>query len=71
MNLKVVAEGIELDEQLNFLKQNDCDYAQGYLLSKPLPFSSIVENICKSFMINYSVTADDGQRLDRSSSMDV
>ena len=71
LNLKVVAEGIELDEQLNFLKQNDCDYAQGYLLSKPLPFSSIVENICKSFMINYSVTADDGQRLDRSSSMDV
>lgn len=33
---KVVAEGIETDEQLAFLSANDCHEGQGFLLSKPL-----------------------------------
>jgi EAL domain-containing protein (putative c-di-GMP-specific phosphodiesterase class I) len=38
-NLKyaVVAEGVETVEQLEFLKELQCDYMQGYLFSKPLP----------------------------------
>jgi diguanylate cyclase (GGDEF)-like protein/PAS domain S-box-containing protein len=37
LNLKVVAEGIELQEQLAFLKNNGCDIGQGYFFSKPIP----------------------------------
>jgi diguanylate cyclase (GGDEF)-like protein len=37
LNLKVVAEGVEREEQLDFLRQHSCDFIQGYLYSKPLP----------------------------------
>jgi diguanylate cyclase (GGDEF)-like protein len=36
MNLRVVAEGIETEQQLAFLKRRACDEGQGYLLSQPL-----------------------------------
>ncbi len=41
LNLKVVAEGVETSEQLEFLKLIHCDAVQGYLLSKPLPAEDI------------------------------
>jgi diguanylate cyclase (GGDEF)-like protein len=37
MNLKVIAEGIEEQHQYHLLQQLGCDYAQGYLLGKPMP----------------------------------
>lgn len=37
LNLQVVAEGIETEEQLNYLKNNRCEIGQGYFISKPLP----------------------------------
>ncbi|WP_160055140.1 PAS domain S-box protein [Shewanella litoralis] len=37
LNLKVVAEGIETEEQYQLLNALKCDYGQGYLFSKPLP----------------------------------
>jgi len=36
LNLKIVAEGIETREHLEFLKLNGCDYGQGYFFSKPI-----------------------------------
>ena len=36
MNLKVVAEGIETQEQLLFLKEKGCEVGQGYLYSPPV-----------------------------------
>jgi diguanylate cyclase (GGDEF)-like protein/PAS domain S-box-containing protein len=36
LNMRVVAEGIETQEQLDFLRENGCDDGQGYLLSRPL-----------------------------------
>ncbi|WHY67904.1 EAL domain-containing protein [Neobacillus sp. SuZ13] len=37
LNFAVIAEGIETDEQLHFLKENDCKIGQGYFFSKPIP----------------------------------
>jgi EAL domain-containing protein (putative c-di-GMP-specific phosphodiesterase class I) len=37
LKLEVVAEGVETQEQLNFLREVKCDGVQGYLLSRPLP----------------------------------
>jgi diguanylate cyclase (GGDEF)-like protein len=37
LHLKVVAEGVETHEQLQFLKDHDCDEAQGYYLGRPMP----------------------------------
>lgn len=37
MDIEVVAEGIETDAQLNFLRENRCHFGQGYLFSRPLP----------------------------------
>jgi sensor c-di-GMP phosphodiesterase-like protein len=33
----LVAEGVETEDQLNFLRRNRCEFYQGYLFSKPLP----------------------------------
>lgn len=39
MNIKVIAEGVETREQLDFLIQYDCDEIQGYYYSPPISFS--------------------------------
>jgi diguanylate cyclase (GGDEF)-like protein/PAS domain S-box-containing protein len=45
LQLKVVAEGVETSEQLNFLQMKDCDFAQGFFISKPVEINSIHEII--------------------------
>lgn len=37
LDKSVIAEGIETEEQLYILKELDCDFAQGYFFSKPIP----------------------------------
>jgi len=41
LGLKVVAEGVEVNEQLAYLVKNSCDYVQGNLLGKPAPIDSL------------------------------
>ena len=37
LNMKVIAEGVETVEQLEFFRAHKCDEVQGYLFSEPLP----------------------------------
>lgn len=37
LKLEVIAEGVETEEQYEFLKKQGCDRMQGYLLSRPMP----------------------------------
>jgi EAL domain-containing protein (putative c-di-GMP-specific phosphodiesterase class I) len=37
LRLEVVAEGVETEAQLRFLREQNCDILQGYYLSKPIP----------------------------------
>ncbi len=39
LQLKVVAEGVETENQLSILRKEQCNIVQGYLLSRPLPVS--------------------------------
>jgi EAL domain-containing protein (putative c-di-GMP-specific phosphodiesterase class I) len=41
LNLTVIAEGVENEKQLSFIKKHQCNIAQGYLFSKPLPVEEI------------------------------
>jgi len=43
LHLEVVAEGVETPGQLALLREFGCDQAQGYLISKPLPLTELVE----------------------------
>ncbi|MCI5131235.1 MAG: EAL domain-containing protein, partial [Candidatus Electrothrix sp. EH2] len=48
MGLKVVAEGVETEEQLELLKKMGCEEVQGYYFSKPLPPDGIADLLTKS-----------------------
>jgi len=47
LNMVVIAEGVETKEQLDFLKENNCDMAQGYFIGKPLPSKELMELLQK------------------------
>jgi len=49
LNCKVIAEGVEKKEELDFLMHQNCDYAQGYLFYKPLSsvdFEELLRHQC-------------------------
>lgn len=39
LNMKVLSEGVETQKQIEFLKEIDCDFVQGYLYAKPMSIS--------------------------------
>jgi diguanylate cyclase (GGDEF)-like protein len=45
LKLKVVAEGVETEEQLAFLRDHGCHAMQGFLYSKPLPAAEVAQFI--------------------------
>ncbi len=52
LNMEVIAEGVETEEQLNFLKSQFCDEVQGFLFSRPMPADELTKllNSRKTFM---------------------
>jgi diguanylate cyclase (GGDEF)-like protein/PAS domain S-box-containing protein len=51
LGMKVVAEGVETADQLAGLKALDCQFGQGYLMSKPLPSTAIPDLIASSGLV--------------------
>lgn len=47
-NMKVIAEGIETEDQLELLRQKKCDFGQGFFFSKPLPAKRVYSIRCNS-----------------------
>jgi EAL domain-containing protein (putative c-di-GMP-specific phosphodiesterase class I) len=43
LNLSVIAEGVETEGQLNFLRHHLCDEIQGFYISKPLPYQEFTD----------------------------
>lgn len=43
LNLRVIAEGVETQEQLDFLRDRQCDEKQGYLISRPVPAAEFAQ----------------------------
>ena len=57
LGLRVLAEGVETQEQLDFLREHGCEEIQGYLLSHPLPPDQFLQFIAKH------VATDAGRRF--------
>lgn len=47
LGLETIAEGVETEEQYDYLKKVNCDNIQGFLLGKPMDSASIIELIKK------------------------
>ena len=43
LGLKTLIEGVETEEQFEFIKNLGCDYCQGYLFSKPIPTDEMIQ----------------------------
>jgi PAS domain S-box-containing protein/diguanylate cyclase (GGDEF)-like protein len=48
LRIKVIAEGVEEQQQAQCLRLMRCDQIQGYLISKPVPFDEMTELLCAS-----------------------
>jgi EAL domain-containing protein (putative c-di-GMP-specific phosphodiesterase class I) len=51
LKLEVVAEGIETEAQLNFLRERKCDFGQGYLISQPVEMETAINHVKEEMLI--------------------
>ncbi|ABZ78276.1 diguanylate cyclase/phosphodiesterase [Shewanella halifaxensis HAW-EB4] len=60
LKLKVVAEGIENEQQALFLQEHRCEYGQGYLFSRPVPAAEFTQ-----LLLRDQKDASLGQQVER------
>ena len=48
LGLQVLAEGVETEQQLNYLQEAKCDYVQGYFTGRPMPASEFINKFSLS-----------------------
>ncbi|HET8850284.1 MAG TPA: EAL domain-containing protein [Marinobacter sp.] len=59
LGVQVVAEGVETEDQLAFLRDNGCNLAQGYLISRPIPVVDLEKALAEGILFT-------GQAVDSS-----
>jgi EAL domain-containing protein (putative c-di-GMP-specific phosphodiesterase class I) len=52
LSLKVIAEGVEDEAQLSFLREHECDEFQGYYFSRPLNVQDVARVLKKLLILN-------------------
>jgi EAL domain-containing protein (putative c-di-GMP-specific phosphodiesterase class I) len=52
LSLKVIAEGVEDEAQLSFLREHECDEFQGYYFSRPLSAQDVANTLRKPLILN-------------------
>ena len=57
LGLKVVAEGVEQERQLEILRRYECEMLQGYLYSKPLNANKFERLLAENLHINQLINA--------------
>lgn len=61
LNLKVVAEGVESEDQIALLMQYQCDLLQGFLFSRPVPQTEIEKLLADQTNIENLINSFEGQ----------
>jgi EAL domain-containing protein (putative c-di-GMP-specific phosphodiesterase class I) len=62
LEMSIVAEGVEIPEQLSFLADEGCDAVQGYLIGKPLPIRQYAGLVGRGTAIAIEPARRTGQR---------
>lgn len=60
LDIEVVAEGVEKEQQLEYLGTNGCDLIQGYLTGRPVPEREVIKTISRSVPHEVDNTLPDG-----------
>jgi diguanylate cyclase (GGDEF)-like protein len=64
LHLKVIAEGVENEAQMSFLREHQCDEIQGYYFSKPLAFDKVADKLRSNFAETQAERKPSGDNVD-------